>query len=86
MPIATLRPKGQITIPVNILKAWGININEQVEVNIHNGVVTLIPLKRKETPVRKDIMDFVGIGRGMWGETAEEVDASIKELRDSWTR
>lgn len=86
MPIATLRPKGQITIPMNILKIWGIDTNEQIEISIHNGIVTMAPVNRKETQKHKNIMDFAGIGRGVWGETTEEVDNSIRELRDSWTR
>lgn len=86
MPLATLRPKGQLTIPVQILQQWGIKPYDQVEINVQNGVLMIIPVKRKETAKKKTISGFIGIGRGMWGETPAAVQASIHNLRDSWTR
>lgn len=82
MPLATLRPKGQITIPVQILQQWNIKPYEQVEISFQNGVVMIVPVKRKETTKRKSLLAFTGIGRGMWGETPAEVQISIQNLRD----
>ena len=86
MPLVTLRPKGQITIPVQILQQLNMKPYEQVEVNFHNGVIMIIPTKRKEPTKRTNLMAFAGAGRGCWGETPNEVKQSIHNLRDSWTR
>ena len=86
MALATIRPKGQITIPAHILQEWGLQPYEKVEINFQNGVVTLIPMRRKDNGKQKSIMDFAGVGHGCWGETAQEVEKTITELRDTWTR
>lgn len=86
MPLATLRPKGQLTIPAQILQQWNIKPYEQVEVSFQNGVVMMVPARRKQATKRKSLAGFAGIGRGMWGNTQEEVQVSIRNLRNSWTR
>jgi bifunctional DNA-binding transcriptional regulator/antitoxin component of YhaV-PrlF toxin-antitoxin module len=86
MSIATLQPEGQITIPANILQMWSIKPHEQVEISIHNGIVTLMPVKCKAALPEKNIMRFAGAGRGCWGNTPEAVDMTLNEIRDSWTR
>lgn len=32
------------------------------------------------------LMSFAGIGRGTWGSTPEEVQQTIRDLRNSWER
>lgn len=86
MSLVTLRPKGQLTIPVNILQQWGIEPYEQLELSFQNGVVTIIPAKRNEASNQNRLMEFAGIGAGCWGDTAAEVNDSVRELRDSWAR
>lgn len=86
MPLATLRPKGQLTIPAQILQQWNIKPYEQVEISFQNGVVMIVPARRKEATKRRSLAGFAGMGRGMWGDTPEKVQESIRNLRDSWTR
>lgn len=86
MPLVTLRPKGQVTIPTQILQQWDIKPYQKLEVAFHNGVLTIIPALRKEPNKKKTLHSFAGAGRGCWGETPEEVKQSITNLRDSWTR
>jgi hypothetical protein len=45
-----------------------------------------LKLQQKNTEPLIDIMAFAGICRGIWGSTPEEVDISIKELRDGRSR
>ena len=33
-----------------------------------------------------DLMAFAGIGCGLWGETADDVEASIADLKSGWER
>lgn len=86
MSLVTLRPKGQLTIPVDILQQWNIKPYDQLEINFQNGVITLIPAKRKEPRKKNRLMAFAGVGHGCWGEAPDEVQDSIQTLRDSWTR
>ena len=86
MSLVTLRPKGQLTIPVDILQQWDIKPYEQLEISFQNGVITLVPAKRKEPRKKNRLMSFAGIGQGCWGETADDVRNTVHQLRDSWSR
>jgi len=83
-----LRKKGQVTIPAELLKKWNktnqVSINDVLEAHLANGVLMLIPKKRQEG--QRSVMSFAGTGKGLWGQTDEEIDASIKEVRNSWGR
>jgi len=84
MPLAKIRPKGQITIPADILNHWKIDINDKVNVTLINGIVTLTPEKRLQK--KSSILDYAGIGKGLWGEKTEDIDDFIHNERDSWER
>ena len=88
MPQVKLRANGQVTIPAELLQEWSrknhVSTNDVMEATLANGVLMLIPKKRHAT--KRDIMSFAGIGKGLWGDSVEEVDATLKEIRNSWTR
>jgi bifunctional DNA-binding transcriptional regulator/antitoxin component of YhaV-PrlF toxin-antitoxin module len=88
MPQVKLREKGQITIPAELLQEWSrinhVATNDTIEVNLSNGVLMLIPSKRHTA--KRDIMSFAGVGKGLWGNTQEEIETTIQDLRSSWTR
>lgn len=79
-----VRQKGQITIPMQIAEEAQIRPDDTLEISYTNGVITLIPVARKERG--SSIMAFAGIARGTWGETAEEVDGNLEQSRSSWER
>lgn len=82
MPIVKIRPKGQITIPSDILQAWHVQFNEQINVNLINGVVMLTPVKKN----KQSIMSYAGIAEGLWGEDTEDSNNFIRNERESWER
>lgn len=88
MPQVKIREKGQVTIPAELLQEWSnknhVSVNDSMEAALVNGVLMLIPQKRHAA--KRDIMSFAGVGKGLWGDTPAEIDASINEMRDSWTR
>lgn len=86
MSLVTLRPKGQLTIPVDILQKWDIKPYDKLEMNFQNGVITIVPAIRKEPKKKNRLMSFVGAGKGCWGDTPDEVKESLQDLRDSWSR
>lgn len=74
-----LREKGQVTIPHDILQEWKIKnhvqTNDCIEAVLANGILMLIPKKRYTA--KRDIMSFAGAGKGLWGNTPEEIDQNI---------
>ncbi len=82
------REKGQVTIPAELLQKWNktnqVSINDVLEAQLANGVLMLIPKKRQQA--QRSVMSYAGTGKGLWGQTDEEIDASIKEARNSWGR
>lgn len=84
MSMVKIRPKGQITIPSEILNAWNIHTEDKVNVDLVNGTVTLTPEKRLDA--KKFILSFAGIAKGIWGETSEDLDHFISNERDSWEK
>jgi hypothetical protein len=88
MPQLKLREKGQVTIPVDLLQEWGrknnVVTNDAIDVHLSNGVLMLVPAKRHAA--KRDIMSFAGVGKGLWGNTHEEIETTIQELRSSWAR
>ena len=84
MPLVKIRPKGQITIPSEILSAWSMQSEDKVNINLINGIVPLTPIKRLDN--KKSIFSYAGIGKGLWGETVDEINHFIHNERDSWEK
>ena len=79
-----IRERNQITLPATITNAAKLSPNDALEVSFTNGVITLVPVSTQAK--RRSILDYVGSAKGVWGKTAEEVDALIRSERDSWER
>ncbi len=79
-----LRPKGQITIPASILAQAKLVEDARLEVSLVNGVITLTP--KPKLNQREDILGFAGIFKGAWGQSPEQVEDSLNQLRDEWER
>jgi bifunctional DNA-binding transcriptional regulator/antitoxin component of YhaV-PrlF toxin-antitoxin module len=79
-----VRPKHQITLPSRIVAAAHLKPDDLLEVAYANGVVTLVPLSRKER--KESVMDYAGIARGIWGQTTGEIEAGLNSDRASWER
>ena len=88
MPQVKLREKGQVTIPAELLQEWSrinhVATNDTIDVQLSNGVLMLIPSKRHTA--KRDLMSYAGAGKGLWGKSVAEIETTIQELRNSWTR
>jgi hypothetical protein len=78
-----IRDRNQLTIPVDIANAAGLGPGSLCHMELVNGVITLRPA---DAPPSRELEHFVGLARGAWGETEEEIDARIADDRDSWRR
>ena len=79
-----IRERNQITLPANIAVAASLSPNDALEVSFANGVITLIPVNPHIK--RRSITDYVGSAKGLWGTTGTEIDAQLRDERDSWER
>ena len=79
-----IRPKHQITLPSRIVAAAHLKRDDVLEVAYANGVVTLIPVSRKER--KESVMAYAGIARGIWGHTTDEIEIGLSSDRASWER
>ncbi len=86
MPEARLRPKNQITLPASVVRQAKIKVNDLLSVSCVNGSIVISPQNASDDSEPMDIMSFAGIGRGIWGETPEEVDWTLQGMRQGRER
>jgi bifunctional DNA-binding transcriptional regulator/antitoxin component of YhaV-PrlF toxin-antitoxin module len=91
MPLATLKEKGQITLPVDIRKAIHADKGDIFNFQVVGDQVVMtlqkvVPAQKTPTPrPRKgvDISKYIGIAKGAFG-SVEEIDDYIRNERASW--
>ena len=84
MPQIRMRDRNQITLPSMIATAANLHVDDTLDVSFVNGVITLIPTSKNAA--RRSIMDYVGSAKGVWGASGAEIDAHIRDERESWER
>ncbi len=92
MPLATLKEKGQITLPVDIRKAIHADkgdifnfevVGDQVVMTLQKVVPATKTTPRKRQKGGVDISKYIGIAKGTYG-SVEEIDEYIRNERTSW--
>ena len=81
MPEIRMRPKHQLTLPAHIVREAKLSPDDMLEVTYTNGVIVLTPRSVASSSHEFDLMAYAGVGKGIWGESAQEVDAFIHNLR-----
>lgn len=84
MPQVRVSDKYQITLPSSIVRAAHLQPGDVLDVNYRNGLITFTV--KSTSKKRRSIMDYIGITNGVYGTTANEVDAYISSERESWIR
>lgn len=84
MPEIRMRAKHQLTLPAGIVREAQIQENDQLTVSYINGNIVITP--KQASRDEGDIMSFAGIGRGLWGATSEEVDQTLRSMKNEWER
>ncbi len=81
MPQVMLQDRHQITLPKAIVQQAHIHKNDVLDVSFQDGriILKLLDIPKKKT--RSSIMDYAGITEGLYGESTEEVQAYVDELR-----
>ena len=87
MPLATLKEKGQITLPADIRKQIRAGKGDIFNCEVRDGQVIMTLQKIVPAHARKakglDIEKYIGVAKGTFG-SVEEIDAHIRKQRDSW--
>ena len=83
MSTVTLRERRQITLPADVVAAVGIQVNDELDIRVVNGVIQMAP-RVGASPQRPAMSRFLGATAGLYGHSAEEADAYVREQRDSW--
>jgi bifunctional DNA-binding transcriptional regulator/antitoxin component of YhaV-PrlF toxin-antitoxin module len=84
MPQIRMREKHQVTLPASVVRAANLKPDDKLQVDYVNGSIIITPQRSAEGGA--DILAFAGIGRGLWGDTAEKVEQALRERKDSWQR
>lgn len=79
-----LRPKHQLTLPASIVREAGLQANDRLAVSFSNGHIIITPKPSHDE--KDDVLAYAGIFSGAWGDTPEETEATIHQLRSEWTR
>jgi bifunctional DNA-binding transcriptional regulator/antitoxin component of YhaV-PrlF toxin-antitoxin module len=82
-PCVFLRDRRQITLPAEAVSAFGQAVDDVLEVRVVEGSILLVPKRAGQEPARS-IGRFVGPSRGVFGDTAEQADALVRDLRNEW--
>lgn len=84
MPEIRMRPKHQVTLPASVVRAANLQPDDRLMVTYVNGNIIITP-KKAETQA-DDVMQFAGIGRGLWGKAPEAVVETVRAMRSEWER
>ncbi len=78
MPKTTISSKNQITIPARMIREMGLKPGDQLAVELDGLRLILHPRP-------KDWVSYTaGSMPGYYGETKEDIDAYLREVRGSW--
>lgn len=84
MTEVTVRQRNQITIPKAVAEEAGIAEGSVGDKAYADGVITITFRGHPREPM--DISQYIGIAKGVWGDTPEETDRILREQRDEWDR
>jgi bifunctional DNA-binding transcriptional regulator/antitoxin component of YhaV-PrlF toxin-antitoxin module len=79
-----VRDKGQVTLPMSIVRDAHIQPNDVLSVDYRNGVIMMYV--NAAQPKKRSIQSLIGMTSGLYGRTAAEIDADLSADRDSWER
>jgi bifunctional DNA-binding transcriptional regulator/antitoxin component of YhaV-PrlF toxin-antitoxin module len=82
MPEIRMRPKHQITLPASIVREAKLKQDDRLKVALVNGSIVITP--KRSAHDQDDIMSFAGIGRGLWGKTPRDVEATLRDMKKTW--
>lgn len=81
--IVCLRDRRQITLPADVVAAVGLALNDTLQVSVSRGAIVLTPTRATPNPPAS-MARFLGAAQAVFGTTAEQGDAIVRDARDAW--
>ena len=78
MATVTLSSKHQVTLPVDMVRSLDLKTGDKLVVELIDDHIVLLPQPESWTDY------FAGSLKGVYGETKEEIDRYIAEVRYGW--
>lgn len=78
--VATISTKNQITLPAHLLRELGIGPGDRLAIKLEGKRLVMRPRPKNWAEY------YAGSLRGVYGDTAAEIDAYVKELRENTER
>ncbi len=78
MATITLSSKHQVTLPVDIVRTLGLKAGDKLVAELIDDRIVLLPQPESWADY------FVGSMKGVYGNTTEEIDRYIAEVRYGW--
>ena len=69
------------TLPEHIGPEFKRDPDDKLEVTNTDGAIDQTPMAKGLSAHEFDFMTYAGLGKGIWGDTCEEVDLFIRGLR-----
>lgn len=88
--IVNIKENNSINLPPSIMAEAQLHANDSLEVVYKNGFIVLrpamnfLPTNPKNNNQPDDILSYAGLFRGAWGETQDEIEKTISELKNEW--
>lgn len=79
-----VRDKGQVTLPMSIVRDAHIRPNDVLSVDFRNGVIMMYV--NDAQPKKRAVQNLIGMTSGLYGQSSAEIDAYLAADRDSWER
>jgi antitoxin ChpS len=78
MATVTLSSKHQVTLPVDMVRSLGLKAGDKLVAELIDDRIVLLPKPESWTNY------FTGSLKGVYGDTKEEIDRYIAEIRYGW--
>lgn len=82
MPGASLRPRRQITLPLEVCRQLGVDIGDQLDLTVEGGVLIVTPSRKRALDALQEIQ--AAFARSAVGE--RELQRAARQARTELTR
>lgn len=84
MALLQLRPKRQVTLPLEVTEQLNLQVGDYLEAHAEGDRIVLTVKEVRDRAQKYSIMDMVGAAPGVY-RSEDEIDAAIAESREDRT-
>lgn len=80
MPLLQIRPKRQVTLPLELTKELNLQVGDYLEAHAEGDKIVLSVKEVRDRKPKYSLLDLIGSAKGVYGSEAE-IDAEIADSR-----